>query len=281
MKGDGVRFGARSEHEESESPIDLPLHDHEPRPDEGQTPVSDRLNGLSRPVPGSDPQPFADEASRAPRNSGNAALIAGALVIGLLTGFAGGFLLGQRGSALPSPRGSAPVGLDPAQAAERPTAPEERRPAVEATGTAAAPGLEVGGRPHAAAQTYTDARVADPAPAPGVQVAPRADDQPAMRGDAQVSPRAAAVEPPAPVGAEVARADSSSTVAGTVEFASRPAGARVFLDGALVGTTPLAVAAAKPGSHRVRLELPGYRPWLTSVTVEPGSRVRVGASLER
>jgi hypothetical protein len=67
---------------------------------------------------------------------------------------------------------------------------------------------------------------------------------------------------------------------GTLQVASRPAGAQVFLDGVLVGRTPLVVSDVKRGSHRVRIELAGHRPWTTSVNVEPGARVRVGASLE-
>ena len=35
-----------------------------------------------------------------------------------------------------------------------------------------------------------------------------------------------------------------------------------------------------PGVHAIRLELEGYRPWSSSVTVEAGARVRVGGSLE-
>jgi hypothetical protein len=61
---------------------------------------------------------------------------------------------------------------------------------------------------------------------------------------------------------------------------SRPAGARVFLDGTLVGTTPLRGAQAVAGSHRVRLELAGYAPWTATVRVSAGERARIAASLE-
>jgi hypothetical protein len=63
--------------------------------------------------------------------------------------------------------------------------------------------------------------------------------------------------------------------------ASRPAGARVIVDGRRVGVTPLSVPGIKAGSHSVRLELPGFRPWATSVDVDNGARTRVGASLEQ
>lgn len=62
---------------------------------------------------------------------------------------------------------------------------------------------------------------------------------------------------------------------------SRPAGASVFLDGKLIGRTPLQVGEVAPGDHTVRLELDGYRRWLSSVHVVAGERGRVAASLDR
>jgi len=68
---------------------------------------------------------------------------------------------------------------------------------------------------------------------------------------------------------------------GTLQIASRPAGATVYVDDLRVGTTPMTMSGVKPGAHRLRIELPGHRPWTTSVNVEPGAQARVGASLER
>jgi hypothetical protein len=48
-----------------------------------------------------------------------------------------------------------------------------------------------------------------------------------------------------------------------------------------VGTTPLQLSSVETGSHALRLELPGYRPWTTSVSVSRGERARVAASLEQ
>ena len=62
---------------------------------------------------------------------------------------------------------------------------------------------------------------------------------------------------------------------------SRPAGASVFLDGKLVGRTPLQVGQIAAGEHAVRLELDGYRHWFSAVHVVPGERRRVAASLDR
>ena len=62
---------------------------------------------------------------------------------------------------------------------------------------------------------------------------------------------------------------------------SRPVGANVFVDGKLVGTTPLLLDSVTPGEHAVRLELDGHRDWVASVNVVAGERRRVAASLER
>ena len=68
---------------------------------------------------------------------------------------------------------------------------------------------------------------------------------------------------------------------GSLQVVSRPAGAQVYLDDVRVGTTPLTLGAVREGFHRVRLDLPGYRSWATSVDVRSNDPARVGASLER
>ncbi len=80
--------------------------------------------------------------------------------------------------------------------------------------------------------------------------------------------------PPAPA-APAARST------GAVAFESRPAGAKIFMDGKLVGTTPASLAAVQAGAHAVRLEHDGYRRWSASVRVVAGEPNRVTASLER
>lgn len=62
---------------------------------------------------------------------------------------------------------------------------------------------------------------------------------------------------------------------------SRPAGARVFVDGRLVGTTPLLLDDVAPGDHAVRFELEGFDPWSATARVTGGERVRVSGSLEQ
>ena len=74
---------------------------------------------------------------------------------------------------------------------------------------------------------------------------------------------------------------SSAPGLGSLQVESRPAGAQVFLDERAVGSTPALIPNVTAGDHRVRIELPGYRSWVTSVSVGASSRARVGASLEQ
>jgi hypothetical protein len=66
-----------------------------------------------------------------------------------------------------------------------------------------------------------------------------------------------------------------------LQILSRPSGAQVAIDGRVVGQTPLVVPDVAAGTHDVRIELPGFRRWATSVQVTPGARARVAASLEQ
>jgi len=107
-------------------------------------------------------------------------------------------------------------------------------------------------------QTYTDAPVSDPIPEP--------QEQP-------VAPARPIASPP--------RESRRGPETGSLQIASRPSGAQVFVDDVRVGVTPMSLAEVSAGSHRVRMELPGFRRWATAVNVEGGARARVGASLER
>jgi hypothetical protein len=69
--------------------------------------------------------------------------------------------------------------------------------------------------------------------------------------------------------------------AGAVFVDSRPRGARVFIDGRVVGTTPVRVPELSIGSHQVRIELGGYRPVSTPVAVTAGEDGRLAVTLER
>ena len=68
---------------------------------------------------------------------------------------------------------------------------------------------------------------------------------------------------------------------GALNVQSRPAGARVFVNDRLVGSTPLALPDLPAGPATVRIELDGYRPWTTTVQIGAGEQTSVAASLER
>jgi hypothetical protein len=90
--------------------------------------------------------------------------------------------------------------------------------------------------------------------------------KPTVTVDAKLTPLA----PPAPV-----------ATTGSLVIESRPAGARAFLDGQDIGTTPLSLPDVAPGAHRVRIEMAGFSPWVTMAEIKAGVRSRVAASLEQ
>ncbi|RKG93966.1 PEGA domain-containing protein [Corallococcus sp. CA053C] len=61
----------------------------------------------------------------------------------------------------------------------------------------------------------------------------------------------------------------TSQLRGTATFKSRPAGARVFVDGEAVGYTPVTLPALPVGKHLVRMERPGFRQFGQIAEVTP------------
>ncbi|HEX5474948.1 MAG TPA: PEGA domain-containing protein [Vicinamibacterales bacterium] len=68
---------------------------------------------------------------------------------------------------------------------------------------------------------------------------------------------------------------------GSLFVDSRPQGARVMLDGTIVGHTPLVLSSVRIGAHVVRLELDEHHPWSAATTIVAGQETRVTGSLER
>lgn len=99
--------------------------------------------------------------------------------------------------------------------------------------------------------------------------------------DAARPARTAAASPPAPDQTSGLPADARGAKAGSLMVDSRPAGARVFVDGKMVGTTPMLLDAVAAGDHTVRLELDGFSPWTATSKVAGGERTRVSGSLEQ
>lgn len=108
-------------------------------------------------------------------------------------------------------------------------------------------------------------------PAPSIK---EAAPSPAIKG---------AAPSPAPALSKV-QASSRATnglLAGTLSIDSRPVGASVFIDGQLVGTTPLLLPHISPGTHTVRLKLAAHQDWRSTEQVVPDGRNRVTAALEQ
>jgi hypothetical protein len=97
-----------------------------------------------------------------------------------------------------------------------------------------------------------------------------------VRTPAPPPARSAPAAPAPPAGAP-----TTGRATGALAVDSRPTGARVFLDGKPIGTTPLMVPSVAAGDHAIRIELDGYRPWSSSVRMVAAESNRVTASLER
>jgi hypothetical protein len=62
---------------------------------------------------------------------------------------------------------------------------------------------------------------------------------------------------------------------GRIQLTSDPAGARVSIDNAYLGVTPLISGTLLAGKHTVRVEADGRFPWLSAVDVVPGQDLGV------
>jgi serine/threonine protein kinase len=86
---------------------------------------------------------------------------------------------------------------------------------------------------------------------------------PARNGSAPAAVTPAPEPPPAPV-----------IIPGRLFVSSRPWG-QVFVDGQLIGNSPLARAAISPGAHVIRVVRPGFRSYEREVHVTSGQDVRL------
>jgi hypothetical protein len=82
-------------------------------------------------------------------------------------------------------------------------------------------------------------------------------------------------------GSSTTTAPAASLPSAALTVRSKPAGASVFVDGRLVGTTPLMISGLTVGDRAVRIESQGYRAWSSSVELKAGMDNKVTASLER
>ena len=207
-----------------------------------------------------------------------------ALVIGLAIGFAGGYGIAERdrqaSTTMESPA-SSPFELVPT--------PSPPSTGSSPSGTPVAPvvtspaGSEVGGSAPAASSSAGRAgsrrtgSVPNARPTSGVaaQQSRRAAERSGSSRPSRAHPPADTVEsnPAVPSG-------TAGGYVGVLTIESRPEGARVFLDGKLMGATPLAIPNVAAGEHAIRLERDGYQHWSSSVRVVASEQIRVTASLE-
>ena len=252
---------------------------HEPAPDAASVVDSD-IAGRGTWRFGDAPAPVAERADdvlvvrdpafvSAPRVSPSAVLLVVAVVlIAAIGGFAGGFAVGTRTVSAP------PVGQETSVAPESSSQPRpegtQGRTFTEAPIDGAAPPADqpasVTPPPATVPATPTPAAPAPTRPAPATAAA---EPRPVRPETSRTKPRPV----PAPEATPAAGP-------GSMEVLSRPSGAQVYVDGSLVGRTPLSLPMMEPGSHAVRIALPGHQRWVTSVVVRPGDRTRVAASLE-
>jgi hypothetical protein len=236
------------------------------------------------------------------------------LALGLAVGGAGGYQLGQRSSARERDQvvTAAPTPLDEPRlandAATPPTAgPGEAPPVVRDGAPPAAPAAPAAPRSRAAAPSGELIVRSMPAGAAVViDNAWRGRTPLTLRGlpfgthtvrvvdkgyvaetrrvslDARVPAATVSVqlERAAPERVAAKPAPTPGAATGALFVASRPTGAQVFVDGRLVGSTPLLVSELAPGRRAIRLEHTGHRPWATQVSIAAGQRQRIAASLE-
>ena len=191
--------------------------------------------------------------------------------LGALIGFPAGYLVARR----------TPVGPATSNTVERAA---EIASTPSSPSTAKTPG-PASPRPRDSSAVEA---AATPAAATDVVVAPVSPSAPiSPSGSSTSSATSGAPPPPFPGSAAGAardtvraRTERADVAVGALSVSSRPAGARVFVDGRLAGVTPLLLSNVKPGTHQVRIERSGYARWTTAVRVAPSRRSRVSASLE-
>jgi hypothetical protein len=91
----------------------------------------------------------------------------------------------------------------------------------------------------------------------------------------------AASEHPAPPAALAGTTGASSSESlGAISFTSDPSGAKVYVDDALVGNSPLTLNL-KIGHHYARMFAKGYENWSQQFTIVSGAELRLTAVLQK
>ncbi|HKD16524.1 MAG TPA: serine/threonine-protein kinase [Thermoanaerobaculia bacterium] len=211
------------------------------------------------------PAPSAPAPAGPSRRSGMPIVLAALAILVAATLF----LLRQRREA-PVAVAAAPPSVTPALAstsaapAVAPAAAASPQPSpAESTASNAAEAITVASAPTAPPATARPRTTPRPKPT-AVSVAAAAPER---------DPAPAAAVPSAP--AKPDRVDASYRTRRAVRFTSSPQQARLYLDGNYIGIADdwdnrgggSELAFAKPGTHYVRMELPGYRPFVVQIDV--------------
>jgi eukaryotic-like serine/threonine-protein kinase len=268
---------------------DLDLRQEEPEPPavapEPERPLGEI--GGSAPTSRDEAPPRLTPAYRPPlpppRRSSPATVLVATLALVALA-VAGGYYAASRylggGTAAPAatPAPAAPVGdtgapqggaATPSLPPE-PTLPVAEPPAAGATSGAPAPsGTPPSGSPAASA------------PPKASSASPKAESSPPRSEAAGTRASAAKPKAPARTAAAPPARRTPAVFEGSLSIVSRPPGARVFLDGHPVGTTPMTLSKVSAGSHVVRLQSDGYLTWSAAIQVAAAQQNYVRASLDR
>jgi len=87
----------------------------------------------------------------------------------------------------------------------------------------------------------------------------------------------------APVGPNAVVPAGPNSVAdevASVQLTSDPAGAEITIDGSYAGNTP-SLIKLRPGTHSIKMTLPGYSPWVRSIETASGESRNVAATLDK
>ncbi|MBC7319579.1 PEGA domain-containing protein [bacterium] len=78
----------------------------------------------------------------------------------------------------------------------------------------------------------------------------------------------------------ISQISATLKLAGTLQVSSNPSGAKVYLNGRYLGTTPLSNSSIPEGTHNLSIELFGYKPWQGIVEIVPRQTTNIFANLE-
>jgi hypothetical protein len=218
---------------------------------------------------------------------------AGSLVLGIVIGFASGYKAGQGsngvaavaapGLSTPAPTSgkstteqpfSESAVADPVRLDPEPVVPSPAPEPAPAVGRVQPPSGPGSGRPDPSTSSASSRAQSRDEQGRGAKADPPATRQVPAKADPPATRQVPAKADPPP-------AVQTATGPGSLQVVSRPAGAQVFLDGRSVGKTPLSIADVAAGEHGIRIDLPGFNRWSTTVDVKAGSPNRVAASLEQ